>query len=216
MSVTATIQELLQGIMDSQYGRDMRQYIHDAIQKCYEEGSAGETDLTARNGVLKILEMFGNVETGTTASRAYSIGDIVVYDGRLYKALAAISQGDTFTVDTNIEEISANGATMSPPDFELTETLWHEEPNDSFTRTINVAKNGWYSLYAMKHTTSSLTVLDAFISVDINGTYQQLAYISCSGNSLGAMTPWVYLKAGQTIAVGGTAQDAFFYYAPCL
>ena len=48
MSVTATIQELLQGIMDSQYGRDMRQFIHDAIQKCYEEGSAGETDLEAR------------------------------------------------------------------------------------------------------------------------------------------------------------------------
>ena len=54
MSVTATIQELLQGIMDSQYGRDMRQFIHDAIQKCYEEGSAGETDIVARDEIDEI------------------------------------------------------------------------------------------------------------------------------------------------------------------
>lgn len=48
MAVTETIQELLQGIDDAQYGRDMRQFIHKGIQKCYEEGSAGETDLVAR------------------------------------------------------------------------------------------------------------------------------------------------------------------------
>lgn len=49
MAVTETIQELLQGIDDAQYGRDMRQFIHKGIQKCYEEGSAGETDLEARS-----------------------------------------------------------------------------------------------------------------------------------------------------------------------
>jgi hypothetical protein len=49
MAVTETIQELLQGIDDAQYGRDMRQYIHKGIQKCYEEGRAGETDLDARD-----------------------------------------------------------------------------------------------------------------------------------------------------------------------
>ena len=163
-----------------------------------------------------ILENFGTVETGSTASQAYVAGDLLVYGSQLCKVSSSIAQGDTLAVGTNIEEITIAALSVMPPNFELTETLWHEVPNDSFTRTINVAKNGWYSLYAMKHTTSSLTVLDAFISIDINGTYQQLAYISCSGNTLGAMTPWLYLKAGQTIAVGGTAQDAFFYYAPCL
>lgn len=163
-----------------------------------------------------ILENFGTVETGSTASQAYAAGDLLVYGSQLCKVSSSIAQGDTLAVGTNIEEITIAALSVMPPNYELTETLWHEVPNDSFTRTINVAKNGWYSLYAMKHTTSSLTVLDAFVSIDINGTYQQLAYISCSGNSLGAMTPWLYLKAGQTIAVGGTAQDAFFYYAPCL
>lgn len=51
MAVSETIQEILQGIDDSQYGRDMRDYIHKGIQKCYEEGSAGETDLVARESI---------------------------------------------------------------------------------------------------------------------------------------------------------------------
>lgn len=55
MAVTETIEELLQGIDDAQYGREMRQYIHKGIQKCYEEGSAGETDLVAR-GMIQDLE----------------------------------------------------------------------------------------------------------------------------------------------------------------
>ena len=107
MAVTETIQELLQGIDDAQYGREMRQFIHKGIQKCYEEGSAGETDLPARESIEKILEIFGDVESTSTASKAYSIGDSVVYDGRLYKVITAINQGDTLTVGTNIEETKA-------------------------------------------------------------------------------------------------------------
>lgn len=107
MPVTETIQEILEGIDDAQYGRDMRDLIHKGIQKCYEEGSAGETDLVARESVEKILEIFGDVESGDTASKAYAVGDSVIYDGRLYKVIASIAQGDTFTVDTNIEEAMA-------------------------------------------------------------------------------------------------------------
>ena len=60
MAVTETIQELLQGIDDAQYGRDMRQYIHKGIQKCYEEGSAGETDLVARQEIENITDTVVN------------------------------------------------------------------------------------------------------------------------------------------------------------
>lgn len=111
MAVSETIQEILQGIDDAQYGRDMRQYIHKGIQKCYEDGSAGALDLDARESIEKILEMFGDVESGDTASKAYAVGDSVVYDGRLYKVITAIAQGDTFTEGTNIEEIQAAGDT---------------------------------------------------------------------------------------------------------
>ena len=109
MAVSETIQEILQGIDEAQYGRDMRQFIHKGIQKCYEEGSAGETDLEARESIEKILEIFGDVESGDTASKAYAIGDSVVYDGRLYRVTAAIAQGDEFEEGTNIEETQAAG-----------------------------------------------------------------------------------------------------------
>ena len=103
MSVTATIQELLQGIMDSQYGRDMRQFIHDAIQKCYEEGSAGETDLVARGMIEDLLGNFATVESSSTASRAYSEGELLVYNSIMYKVTASIAQGGTITPGTNCQ-----------------------------------------------------------------------------------------------------------------
>jgi hypothetical protein len=44
------------------------------------------------------------VENGTTASRAYAVGQqFYLSDGKLYKAKAAIAQGATFTIGTNCE-----------------------------------------------------------------------------------------------------------------
>lgn len=109
MAVTETIQELLQGIDDAQYGRDMRQYIHKGIQKCYEEGSAGETDLQARTDIEKLANNFGSVESTSTASKAYAQGDTLIYDNVLYKVTTAIAQGDTLVEGTNIEQTNVAG-----------------------------------------------------------------------------------------------------------
>lgn len=46
------------------------------------------------------------VESGTTASQAYTVGDYLVYNGQLCKVISAIAQGDTLTVGTNIEATS--------------------------------------------------------------------------------------------------------------
>ena len=43
------------------------------------------------------------IETGSTASQAYSIGQQFYLNGSLYKAKAAIAQGATFTIGTNCE-----------------------------------------------------------------------------------------------------------------
>ena len=42
------ISTLLNAIKTAIYGRDVRQAIHDAIRKCYDDGRAGAIDLTAR------------------------------------------------------------------------------------------------------------------------------------------------------------------------
>lgn len=108
MSVTATIQELLQGIMDSQYGRDMRQFIHDAIQKCYEEGSAGETDLEARERLDDVEDDIEEIRSEMISS--FPSGSISIADTNLLRVqygsqdtIVSISAIDPSTV------VSANG-----------------------------------------------------------------------------------------------------------
>lgn len=43
------------------------------------------------------------VESGTTASRAYSVGELVYVSGTLYRVKTAIASGATFTVGTNVD-----------------------------------------------------------------------------------------------------------------
>lgn len=43
------------------------------------------------------------VESGTTASRAYSVGELVYVSGTLYRVKTAIASGATFTIGTNVE-----------------------------------------------------------------------------------------------------------------
>ena len=49
------------------------------------------------------------VESGSTASRAYSIGEYFCWGGSLYRAKTAISSGASFTVGTNCESVPGGG-----------------------------------------------------------------------------------------------------------
>lgn len=53
------------------------------------------------------------VESGSTASRAYSVGELVYVNGQLYKVITAISLGSAFTVGTNIQSTSVSDALES-------------------------------------------------------------------------------------------------------
>lgn len=227
MAVTETIQELLQGIDDSQYGRDMRQYIHKGIQKCYEEGSAGETDLTARNDIAdinatiaEILGNFGSVESTSTASRAYTKGDIIVYENRLYKATAAIAQGDTLTVGGNIEDITVAGTGIKPANFANTSTVWSKDAPQVVDYLHTCQTSGWYMLSCDKAQSNADCSVE--LSVDAGGTMVSIAEVyNTAPYASKAMTPWFYFEEGQTIrcnahianSAHGTAR---LWYAPCL
>lgn len=50
-----------------------------------------------------ILGDFATIETGSTASRAYRQGHLVVYDRKLYRVISAIDEGDAFVEGTNIQ-----------------------------------------------------------------------------------------------------------------
>ena len=59
--------------------------------------------LITSDAVAKVQQGFAPIENAATAANAYAIGDLLVWGGVLYKAKAAISVGDSFTVGTNIE-----------------------------------------------------------------------------------------------------------------
>jgi len=64
----------------------------------YWERTDGDYD-----DVLAEKSDIGNIESGTTASRAYSVGELVYYNDSLYDVITPIANGATFTIGTNIK-----------------------------------------------------------------------------------------------------------------
>ena len=50
--------------------------------------------------MLGIADLIGNSEEAT-ASKAYSVGDVLLHDGKLYKVTASIAQGSAIVPNTN-------------------------------------------------------------------------------------------------------------------
>lgn len=48
------------------------------------------------------LANMATVEDSSTASKAYSVGEFLIFDGKLCKVTTAISQGGTITLNTNV------------------------------------------------------------------------------------------------------------------
>lgn len=71
--------------------------------------STANSNDTYANKSLATEQELAYVENGTTASRAYAVGEYFCWHGSLYKAKTAIGSGDAFTVNTNCEQVPAGG-----------------------------------------------------------------------------------------------------------
>lgn len=58
------------------------------------------------------------VESGTTASRAYAVGEYFCLNGLLYRAKTAISSGASFTPGTNCEQVAEGAANSLKSEFD--------------------------------------------------------------------------------------------------
>ena len=76
---------------------DQRPTYWERLDADYDDVVAEKTDIAT-------------VESGTTASRAYSVGELVYVSGTLYRVKTAIASGATFTVGTNIEVYNISNA----------------------------------------------------------------------------------------------------------
>lgn len=86
-----------------------------AVKPVDSTPTADSTNLVSSGGVKTALDTKANqtqlayVETGTTASRAYAVGEYFCLNGLLYRAKTAISSGGTFTPGTNCEQVTGGG-----------------------------------------------------------------------------------------------------------
>lgn len=71
-----------------------------AIYQGHNEDSSGNLLLSIGNG------MTATVETGSTASQAYTKGSYLFFDNRLCKAASAIASGATLTIGGNLTQTS--------------------------------------------------------------------------------------------------------------
>ena len=72
----------------------------DEMKGQLSEDAAGHLQLE----IDAILGDFATHELTATASQAYAVGDYLVYDGILYRVIAAIDEGDALDAGANIEQ----------------------------------------------------------------------------------------------------------------
>lgn len=89
---------------------DQRPTYWERLDADYDDVLADKTDIAT-------------VESGTTASRAYSVGELVYVSGTLYSVKTAIASGATFTVGTNIEVTDVSDAIGLKQD-KVTDSGW--------------------------------------------------------------------------------------------
>lgn len=82
----SNILTILNKILSAQYGKDVRQAIHDGIETCYNEGKAGSTDLTARADVKQL---------NTTLKNNFNQNRIELTNSSYYPAAVCYRSGQT-------------------------------------------------------------------------------------------------------------------------
>lgn len=107
-------------------GATTASYTNGYFYKCVEESGSYswvQTDVQPSSGGGGASESeIAPVESTSTASKAYAVGDLLIYDGKLYRVTAAIASGGTITPGTNVTETSVSevfvrktGDTMTGP-----------------------------------------------------------------------------------------------------
>lgn len=76
--------------------------VGNADEVSVNDGSGQVTD--TQTIISRILGDFAEIESSTTASKAYAVGDYLVLNGYFYKATAAIAIDDELVEGTNIEK----------------------------------------------------------------------------------------------------------------
>lgn len=157
------------------------------------------------------------VESTSTASQAYAVNSFLIYNGQLYRVTAAIAQGDTLTVGTNIEAADAGtylamvasanavaSAGVAPGGFGLggaVRAFALNDDLDSFTQT------GWYGTTSnnisrsLLHAPPNITFYETMMLHEtINSNYMRQTFVDLLSGvyairvKRGTWEPWEFVN----------------------
>ena len=90
----SNIEQNLQKILSSRYGKDVRQSIHDGIHDCYEDGKAGAVDLVAREQIANLV-----ANNNPTEGNSELLDIRVGADGTAYDSAGEAVRRQVFAMD---------------------------------------------------------------------------------------------------------------------
>lgn len=130
------------------------------------------------NYLDEVFGDFASVEYTDTASKAYAVGNYLVYDSKFYKVTSAIAQGDTIVPDTNVvkttvgEEVAKRDIIdcVNVPISTGTNTTIGTKSDSRITADHKVVGYSIVFADSSKVTSSTITVTTAAGQVTITGT----------------------------------------------
>lgn len=161
----SNIEQNLQKILSSRYGKDVRQAIHDGIHDCYEDGKAGATDLVAREQIANLV-----ANEGSTEKDSELVDVRVGYDGTTYE-----SAGEAVRKQSN-EALRNYGMIDSDADFnDLKECriYFASSPNEHLNSPTG--GSGWLIPFWNRSTLETSTIFWQLFFSYIDGT-QHIRY----------------------------------------
>lgn len=111
----SNIEQNLQKILSSRYGKDVRQSIHDGIHDCYEDGKAGAVDLVAREQIANLV-----ANNNPTDGNSELIDIRVGVDGNTYPNAGDAVREQVRSLKEYLDDIRKTNVMMRFPSFSIT------------------------------------------------------------------------------------------------
>ena len=149
--MASSIQQFLNKILSSRYGKDVRQAIHDGIHQCYEDGRAGAVDLIARERIDNLVandeDSEGNSElidirVGADAKTYASAGEAI--RTQIKNLSFSMSSHKVITVDIESKNILYDG-NKTVGAYDVSNGDYVKTSNDCSAFPYYICNDGIYS-----------------------------------------------------------------------
>jgi len=112
-----------------------------------------------------------NVESSSTSSKAYTVGELLIYYDTLYRVTQAISQGGTLSPDTNISQVTVEALLATKVDKETGKGLSTNDYTTSDKNKLSGIATGAQVnvIETVKVNDTALTPTNKAVNIDLSG-----------------------------------------------